>query len=310
MKEDRASFISIITREVIRQIVLLQKKSDHMIAMGARYAENELPWRPPFGFVNEKYDVFESRLEILKKKGAHSGKLIFQLHGGAYYIGLMNIYRKLAVSYIKKLGYVSVASLDYRIAPKYTYPAALDDALAAWELLLELGYRHDDIILVGDSAGGNLALALAQKLRDENKPMPLAIVCMSPWTDMAAQGASYVENLYRDPLFGTRKNACDRYDEKSHVFCYLGDADRTDKYLSPAYGSFEDFPPMLLQVGTYERLQSDSVTVYEKAAAAGVDATLMQFPGMFHVFQLIRWLPESRTAWKEIFNFMEKHFLR
>jgi acetyl esterase/lipase len=205
----------------------------------------------------------------------------------------------------------SVVTIDYRCAPDCTFPAALDDAHLAWEWLLNKGYKEDNIIIVGDSAGGNLVLALTSKLRDEGRKLPKALILMSPWTDMAAEGESYVNNLYKDPMFGLRKkNQTNNLEEKINFFrSYAGTTDLQDPYLSPAYGHFERFPNILIQVGSHEMLESDARTIYEKAKAAGVNVTFTHYEGMFHVFQLFGDLiPEAHRAWQEVESFICNQF--
>ncbi|MDF2821133.1 MAG: acetylhydrolase, partial [Clostridiales bacterium] len=206
---------------------------------------------------------------------------------------------------------VNVASIDYRIAPKYQYPAALEDAQKAWNWLLEQGYKEENIVVVGDSAGGNLALALVAILRDNGKPLPKAIICMSPWADMAGEGESYSYNLYNDPIFGLKKGetTTKKIETSGKIGLYAGDTDPHDKYLSPVYSDFNGFPSMLIQVGTFELIESDSIAVFEKATAAGVNVTLTRYKGMFHVFQLLGNItPEGQAAWEEVGAFLRSQF--
>jgi acetyl esterase/lipase len=284
-------------------------KNGGLFTVGAAFANKESTWEVPKGFTKSDYNLSKSKLEILKNNNVSSQKLIYQLHGGGYVIGFSDMYRDFAVRYSKISGGADVASLDYRIAPKNTYPAALDDAIEGWQFLLAHGYKPENIIVVGDSAGGNLTLALVEKLRDEGKALPCAMVCMSPWADLAGEGASHTYNLYKDPMFGIK----DKKTISKTIIApaYAGKTNLHDKYLSPVYGSFKRFPPMLLQVGTYEVLESDSVTVYEKAKAAGVDVKLTKYYGMFHVFQMAgNMLPESRAAWAEVSAFIKTQFAR
>ncbi len=183
----------------------------------------------------------------------------------------------------------------------------MEDAQEGWEFLIAQGYKPENIIIAGDSAGGNLTLALVEKLRDEGKALPSAMVCMSPWADLAGKGESHTTNIYKDPLFGIKEGTA--IDENFVPPTYAGNADLQDKYLSPIYGSFSGFPPMLLQVGTYEILESDSLAVFEKAKAAGVDVKLTKYEGMFHVFQMAgNMMPESKAAWAEVTEFLTKQY--
>ena len=190
---------------------------------------------------------------------------------------------------------------DYRVAPENPYPAALEDAVAAYNWLLQQGYRGNQIVIGGDSAGGGLAMAMTMYLRDHNMDMPKGIVAMSPWTDLTASGSSYGDNFEIDPLFGKTKESL------IYNNAYPGEENPENPYISPLFGNFEKFPPMLIQVGTYEMLLSDSISVAKKARQAGVRVRLSKYPGMFHVFQrAMLLLPESRKAWIEVERFLEK----
>jgi acetyl esterase/lipase len=271
----------------------------------------ESKWEPPKGYTLTKYEENGLPIELLECENGLKEKVILQFHGGAYIIPLIDIYRKIAYRYSRISKGASVVTIDYRCAPDCTFPAALDDAHAAWEWLLKQGYSEENIIIVGDSAGGNLVLALTSRLRDEGRKLPQALILMSPWTDLAAEGESYVNNLYKDPMFGLRKkdqNA--NLEEKIKFFrSYAGNTDLHDPYLSPAYGHFEHFPHMLIQVGSHEMLESDARTIYDKATAAGVNVTFTHYEGMFHVFQLFGDLiPEAHRAWREVESFIDCQF--
>ena len=193
-----------------------------------------------------------------------------------------------------------VLTIDYRVAPEYPYPAALEDAVYAYKWLIqEKEYEPDHIIVAGDSAGGGLALAMVMYLRDNRLPLPGGIITMSPWTDMTNSGASYTDNYETDPLFGNST------DNMLFHSSYIGDADPKNQYLSPLFGDFQGFPPVLMQVGSYEVLLSDTLGVADKLKQAGVRRRLSVYEGMFHVFQMgLDLIPESREAWNEVEEFL------
>ena len=194
----------------------------------------------------------------------------------------------------------SVLTPDYRVAPEHPFPAALEDAIASYQWLLDAGYFGEQIILAGDSAGGGLAMALCMYLKDHNKPMPRGIVAMSPWTDLTASGESYETNFTKDVLFGNTRESL------IYVNDYAIGQNKTDPYISPLFGSFQGFPPMLIQVGSTEMLLSDSVEVAAKAREQGVKVRLSIYEGMFHVFQMCyQNIPESKKAWAEVGKFIE-----
>ncbi len=226
-------------------------------------------------------------------------EVVLQLHGGGYIGKIKNAYRDFAVLYAKMPGERAVLSVDYRVAPENPYPAALEDAYAAYQWLLEMGCRGSQIILAGDSAGGGLALALCLYLKDRGEPLPKKLVLMSPWTDLAATGDSYETNFEKDPLFGNTT------DSMIYSNAYYGENDPKTPYISPLYGDYEGLPPMLFQVGGAEMLLSDSARAAKKAKAAGCEVQLTIYDEMFHVFQLgMKKMKESRNAWKEVEEFL------
>ena len=241
-------------------------------------------------------------MELLsKKEEGRRDHIILQLHGGGYIGAMRNAYRTFAGLYCEVSQGMPVLTIDYRVAPENPYPAALEDAVAAFDWLLTSGWREEQIILAGDSAGGGLALALCLYLKDRGRPLPAGIIAMSPWTDMTASGPSYEDNYEKDPLFGNSR------DSLIYNRDYVADNDPKNPYISPLFGEYEGFPPMLLQVGSIEMLLSDSVLVAEKAKEAGVQVKLTVYEGMFHIFQMaLKLIPESREAWMEIGRFLEE----
>ena len=264
-------------------------------------------WTPPAGYEDVTVALPASSLELLRKTGSASDRAILQFHGGAFVAGLYDLYRQFAVQYSQLYDNCMVATLDYRLAPTYPYPCQQNDAMDAWRYLTDqLGYAADHIIVVGDSAGGNLALSLGLRLRDQHKPLPCGFVCMSPWADLSNSGSSHVYNATADPSFGVA--AKDFHGQPVGVnSTYADGLDATDPYLSPSFGDYTGFPPMLLQAGSIEVLLSDSEMVYDNAKQHGVDCTLTVYKGMFHVFQgALDLLPESKRAWEEVGRFLKE----
>ena len=226
--------------------------------------------------------------------------VVLQLHGGGYIGPMKNIYRRFAVKY-SELGLgADVLTPDYRVAPEHPFPAALEDAVYAYKWLLnEKKYDPEQIVIAGDSAGGGLALALCLYAKDHALPLPAGIITMSPWTDVTLSGASYEENYTIDPLFGNSK------ENMLYQCSYIGNADKKDPYLSPLFGNFEGFPPILMQVGAYEVLLDDTRAAAKKARAEGVKVRCSVYDGMFHVFQMgLDLIPESREAWEEVGEYL------
>ncbi len=261
----------------------------------------EPEWRVPDCFNMTEIDMGNFTMKLLSRKENPSQKhVILQLHGGGYMGAVRNAYYVFAGLYNEVSKGCSVLTPDYRVAPEHPYPAALEDALAAYQWLLDCNYWGEQIILAGDSAGGGLAMALCMYLRNHQMPMPGAIIAMSPWTDLTASGESYETNYANDPLFGNTRESM------IYLNDYPGEHDRMDPYISPLFGDFREFPPMLIQVGSIEMLLSDSVSVAAKARQQGVRVRLSIYEGMFHVFQMgyLR-LPESKKAWAEAGKFIE-----
>ena len=255
----------------------------------------EPEWSCPKGYSYAIFPYKKFEMEYLRPKMGNTGRVILQLHGGGYIGPMKNIYRTMAVRYSKILNGGDVLTIDYRVAPKHPYPAALEDAVAAYLWLIEeQEYDPKKVLIAGDSAGGGLALALMMYLRDNDYPLPLGAVLMSPWTDLTCNGSSYSTNFKNDPLFGNSTESMLYGSE------YIGSADPRDPYISPLFGHFRKLPPLLFQVGDYEMLLSDSLDAHKKALADGCDSTLSVYEGMFHEFQMsLNLIPESKRAWEE-----------
>ncbi len=290
-----------ISRGMVRTFTSLPKEDQ-------RFGETLLGdrgWVPPDGYELRVAQLPNAKLELLTKAGVQNRRAILQYHGGAFVAGLYDLYRQFAVTYSRLYGDCLVATLDYRLAPMHPYPAQQEDALDAWRYLTDtMGYDAADIVVVGDSAGGNLALHLGLVLRDRGEPMPRGFVCMSPWADLSNSGPSHIYNATADPSFGVSQ--ADFHGQPVGVSStYTDGFVATDPYLSPSFGDYSGFPPMLLQVGSIEVLLSDSEMVYENARKHGVDCKLTVYNGMFHVFQAaMDLLPESKLAWQEIGQFL------
>ena len=261
----------------------------------------EPPWKCPEGYSFLRVSLKNFEVEIVTPPKILSGMVVLQLHGGGYIGKLKNAYRSFAKNYSDMRGGIRVFSADYRVAPQNPYPAALQEAYQSYCFLLNLGYAGNQVILAGDSAGGGLCLALCAYLREKGKPMPAAAVLMSPWTDLTASGSSYKENYTKDPLFGNTKESMIYNGE------YYGSHDPSDPYISPLFGEFTGFPPMLFQVGSIEMLLSDTTEAVKKARKAGCWVKETVYEGMFHVFQMaLNRMPESEDAWQEVADFINQ----
>lgn len=300
MSRKTVSMIGNLTRDMMSDVMETSLKKP--IQTG-EFRKNpvEPAWRCPAEYIYELVKTEQFVMEYLKPKQAVTGRVILQLHGGGYIGPMKNIYRRFAVKYSQISFGADVLTPDYRVAPEHPYPAALEDAITGYNWLLQQGWQEHEIVVAGDSAGGGLALALCMYLKNpKSKASGLGLICMSPWTDMTQSGASYDFNYERDPLFGNTR------DSLIYSKDYIQDEDPTNPYISPLYGNFSGFPPMLIQVGSYEMLLSDSELVAEKAKHAGCKVRLSVYEGMFHIFQMaMLMIPESKHAWQEIGRFLD-----
>ncbi|MGA9635716.1 MAG: alpha/beta hydrolase, partial [Solirubrobacterales bacterium] len=215
----------------------------------------------------------------IEAEGADPSRAILYLHGGAYVIGSRRTHRGLAAQ-IALAGQAPVHLLDYRLGPEHKHPAALEDSLAAYRELLASGLDPKSIAIVGDSAGGGLAVALAIRLRDEGEPLPGGLAILNGWLDLTCSGASMYANEKLDA--GLLRPWTVRGGE-----LYRGAADPLDPELSPVEADLRGLPSTYIQVGTNDIIMSDSDRFAERARAAGVDVSYARFDGMWHDFQLV-----------------------
>jgi epsilon-lactone hydrolase len=235
-----------------------------------------------------------------EKRGSRTTRHVLFLHGGAYTTGSAALYRHMLWR-IATAAAAQVAAIDYRLAPEHPFPAALDDAVAAWRGLLAQGAEPRHSAVMGDSAGGGLTLALLLKLRDAGMPLPAAAVALSPWTDLAMTGGSLTRNAANDPMENPD-------DVPFLVRCYLGDGNTCNPYASPLYGDPKGLPPTLIQVGSDEILRDDSVRMAERMREAGCEVELEIWPRMPHVWHVFApVMPEARAAITELGAFIRRH---
>ncbi len=204
--------------------------------------------------------------------------IIFYCHGGGYMSG-STLYARSITTKLAKHTQHDVFSFDYRLAPEFPYPCALEDAHTAWNALLSQGYHAENIIIAGDSAGGNLALTLTLQLLEHNMPLPKCLLLFSPWTDMTSSGVSHQTKAAVDPVL------TQEYLQKA-ISYYLGETSPDTPYASPVFADFTGFPPVYIQVGENEILLDDSVLLHKKLTMDHVPAKLDIFPNMWHVFQM------------------------
>jgi acetyl esterase/lipase len=228
-------------------------------------------------------------------------RVILYIHGGGFYSGSLRTHVALAGS-LAKAASSDVLLIDYRLTPEYAYPSQIDDALTAYRWLLDSGYSNDNIVIAGESVGGNLAIEATLRQMQVNGPLPAAVIAMSPVADLAATGASMTTNAGSDPFIGAAQLDVMRK-------AYLRERSPTDPRASPLYADLTGFPPLLIQVGSGETLLDDTLRLSEKARQAGVEVTTEIWPGMVHQWQLFPfWLDDARRSNQRVAEYAVEHF--
>ena len=291
--------------KTVLRIATFRYRKNH-VSLSRNIKLRSKPYTPPKDFDYKTKIYGGIKTEILSHKNCRGEKIILHIHGGGAAMCMNTMYRKTAQRYAET-GY-AVYSIDYNAGKEKVHPSLLNECLSAYEGMIKSGIEPQRIIMVGDSMGANLALALCLKLRDKCEKLPCAIAAVSPFIDLTASGDSYRKNCYSDPLYSLPKNQSFEENEKfiRRKTPYCGISDPKDPYLSPAFGDYSGFPPMLIQCGDCETSESDSDMLYEKAKRTGVIVTLTKYEGMFHDFQYFApFLKESKNAWNEIYSFIK-----
>ncbi len=259
----------------------------------------QMPIRPaPRHIRVETVELDGIAAELLTSRSANENRALLYIHGGGFVAGVPANHRPLTWRLAEGVG-VPVYAIDYRLAPEHPHPAALDDCVTAYRALLAKGLSPENIAIGGDSAGGNLTLATALKLKALGLPLPAALVCLSPVTDHEGF-ESRIENIKRDAMFDARM-----IPTVSPLYC--PDTDPADPFISPYRGDVSGLPPTLFHCSRDELLRDDSIRMAEKMKAAGVDTTIEVWPGVFHVWQVTAdVLPEAKKAVANIVNFLKE----
>jgi acetyl esterase/lipase len=229
----------------------------------------------------------------------HENRVVLFLHGGAFIAASPNVYATMLAPWCQTLG-ARAFMMDYRLAPEHPFPAASDDCVAAYHWLLKQGFAPKDIVIAGDSAGGNLVLGTLLRLKAEQTPLPGCAVLLSPFLDFTLSSRSGLTNARKDPVF----TSAFAIGVRNH---YAPGELHTDPRVSPLLGDFQGLPPMLFQVGSTEMLLDDSVRAVQKAKEAGVPVKLEIWEALPHVFQSIDGLPQTKVAAEQICEFIVQH---
>lgn len=245
------------------------------------------------------------QFDLVTANSAHTSApscIVLYLHGGGYLFGSTKTHRQVLIAMARTLE-APVYGLDYRLAPEHPFPAAFEDAVLAYQWLLQR-HQSTDIVLAGDSAGAGLAIATALAIRDKGLWAPKAIVGFSPYSDLAVTGASVEANAKSCAMFtprGVREAAA----------LYLAGADARDPRASPLYGDLSGLPPMLLFASRHEILRDDTLRLAERASAAGVDVELIVRDRLPHVWPVfVTLLPEARDAFAAVKAFARRIRIR
>lgn len=238
--------------------------------------------------------------EWVRAANAVADKVVMHLHGGGYTKCSCNTSRSAAAQF-SAASACSVLVVEYRLAPEHPFPAALEDAVAAYRWLLDQGFKPENIVLLGDSSGGGLGVSTLVTLIADGVRLPCAAVLLSPWTDLTGSGESMTTCADADPWMTERE--C-----RTNAEMYAAGADLNNPLISPLFADPGGLPPLLIQVGTDEILRDDSLRLAEKAKAAGVDVTLDVWEGMWHVWHYFApQLPEGIQAINKVGEFVQAH---
>lgn len=292
-----ASIISLTLRQQLRLvspfiermgITSTRQAQDKVGELGARANMEKLVLSPA------PFDLFKAEFLTPRAMATDEDGVILYLHGGGYVAGGIDYARGFA-SMLCVHSRLPVLSVAYRLAPEDPYPAALDDAVSAYRYLLDSGYAHDRIRLVGESAGGGLCFCLCHALKEKGIPLPQSVVALSPWTDLTFSGQSYIDNKTKDPSISEDML-------REYAVLYALDQCALDK-VSPIFGDCSGFPRTLFFVGGDEVLLSDTLMMHEKLLSSGCESTLHVEDGLWHVYVLYG-IPEAKAAMREIAVFL------
>ncbi|MFN8371809.1 MAG: alpha/beta hydrolase [Anaerolineae bacterium] len=262
--------------------VIKRNLSKSQLAAGVRHEAAVVEGVPCEWIIPDEYDA---------------ERVLLYLHGGGFIYGWTQAHRLMVGDLTRKLGMRALA-VDYRLAPEYPFPAALDDCVTAYRWLLKQGIAPQHIAIAGDSAGGNLTLATLLRLRDDGDPLPAAAACLSPAGNLTE----------RDEMFKGEHDAL-LHPRAAKYFrdVYIGSGDAKNPLISPSYADFRGLPPLLIHAGDEEFLRYDARDIEQAARAAGVEVQLEMYPRMWHVWQVNLAMPEAQQSLTAIAQFIKAH---
>jgi epsilon-lactone hydrolase len=297
---------SALSDEPLDQVIAAYKQAAARLAN----AKNVEDWRASIADGTEKLIAVDDDIKVLPvdaggvsaewviPPNVNADRVLMYLHGGGYIMCSARFHRGLVARLARAAG-VKALNVDYRLAPEHPYPAAVNDATAAYRWLISQDVKPDHIVMAGDSAGGGLTLATLVHLRDTGVPLPSAAICISPWVDLAMTGHTMSTNSKADP-----------YVQKEQLLFmarnYLRDTDPRTPLASPLYADLRGLPPLLIHVGSAETLLSDATRIAERAGSADVNVTLEIWKDMvhgWHIFAPI--LPDGQKAIDRVGDFIK-----
>ena len=245
-------------------------------------------------------ETSEFQAEWVEAMDAQPERVILYLHGGAFMFRFPRTHARLSGEWCKAFK-ARALMVDYRLAPEHRWPAGIDDCHAAYRWLLASGIQAENIVIAGDSAGGNLSLALLHRIKAAGEPMPACAVLLSPFVDFTLSSPSLCTNEFRDPIFTAAGVLA--------VRSYYADPQQfLEPSLSPLFGDYQNFPPLLFQASDTEMLRDESLRAAERAHAAGVSVRVELWQGQLpHVFQAFHKLPQTKVAVARILAFIQQH---
>lgn len=291
--------------EAMKARYAVSRQGSHVeLTLAEQRAEAELFGRlavEPDGIEFEYADANGVRVLMIKPVDADERHVIQYLHGGGYQKCSVESHRNMVGHIAKAAGAVAV-SVDYRLTPEHRHPAQVEDSLTVYEWLLDSGHTANEVVLAGDSSGGGLALGTALALKDLARPLPAAVLAVSPWTDMSISGKSMSSRAGAD----ITTNSAYLYMLRDS---FVSEDQRSDPRASPLCGDLAGLPPIYLMAGDDEILRDDAIRFGAKAIAAGVDVTFDIVPEMQHILiKAVGNLPESDAGIARVGVFLKRVF--
>ena len=257
-----------------------------------------------FGKIPKEITIKEQLIEVINAEwlipqGADPHKIILYVHGGGYVSGSCSDHRGIISKFSLYTGITNLL-FEYRLAPEHPFPAAIEDSVKIYKWLLSSGYKPENIMIVGESAGGGLCLATLLAIKEQNIPLPAAAVAISPWTDLTCSSESYRTKNKVSPAPINSWNVFSKY--------YVGENSASNPLISPLFGDLKGLPPIYINSGVDDELFEDGEKFYLKAKEAGVNIIFKPGVGMVHCYPLLApMFREATEAMNEIVDFIRKH---